>query len=160
MRAVLLLVAIGIGCGQSSEQAAGPPPEIENPYDEQASAAHDIETALAAARGDGKRVLLIFGANWCPWCRRLEHTLRNDAQIAQALRDGFHVVHVNTGARRSGVNADVNARYGDPMSNGLPVLVVLDAQGRVVTTQETGSLESGDRHDPAKVLEFLRRVRS
>lgn len=67
---------------------------------------------------------------------------------------------MNTGARRSGTHAAINQRYGDPMQHGLPVLVVLDGQGRRVITQETGSLEIGDRHDPAKVLEFLRRARS
>ena len=42
--------------------------------------------------------------------------------------------------------------------HGLPVLVVLDAAGRPLTTQDTGALEDGKTaHDPAKVLAFLRR---
>lgn len=36
-----------------------------------------------------------------------------------------------------------------------PYLTVLDARGKVVTHQETGALEEGDHHDPAKVLAFL-----
>jgi hypothetical protein len=41
------------------------------------------------------------------------------------------------------------------MRFGLPVLVVLDAAGKALTTQDTGKLEEGDHHDPAKVLAFL-----
>jgi hypothetical protein len=33
--------------------------------------------------------------------------------------------------------------------------VVLDADGRLLVTQETGVLESGQGHDPVKVLAFL-----
>ena len=147
---------------EAEEPAAdpeGPPPEVAEPYDESADAAQEIERALAAVRGTDKRVLLVFGANWCNWCRRLEHVLRHHAEVRAALGEGFEVVHVNTGARGSGRNAAVNERYGNPMQHGLPVLVVLDGSGEMVLTQETGSLEIGDRHDPTKVLAFLERAR-
>lgn len=133
-----------------------PPPEVARPYDDEADAEADI--AAAVARAGSGRVLLVFGANWCVWCRRLEHVLQNDAAVGSAL-EGFEVVHVSTGDRRSGHQEELNTRYGNPMENGLPVIVVLDGQGEMVTTQETGSLETGDRHDPAKVVEFLNRVR-
>lgn len=140
-------------------QPDGPPPEVERPYEEGVAAQAEIDAAVARADAEGKRVLLIFGGNWCVWCRRLEHVLRNEPRVVAALRDGWHVVHVDTGARRSGVNADVVARYGDPVQHGLPVLVVLDGDGTLVHTQETGSLEIGDRHDPERVLAFLNRYR-
>jgi hypothetical protein len=38
---------------------------------------------------------------------------------------------------------------------GVPYLTVLDASGKKLTDQDTGSLEIGDKHDPAKVLAFL-----
>lgn len=142
----------------AAEAAAdeAPPPEVARPYDDDADAEADITAAVARA-GSG-RVLVVFGANWCVWCRRLEHVLQNDAAVGAAL-EGFEVVHVSTGDRRSGHHAAIDERYGNPMQNGLPVLVVLDGQGELVTTQETGSLETGDRHDSAKVVEFLNRVR-
>jgi len=136
----------------------GQPLEVERPYDERADAERQLTQALAAARGNGKRVLVVFGANWCVWCRRLEHILKHHPEVSRALSDGFEVVHVDTGARRTGKNAAINERLGDPMRHGLPVVVVLDATGRVLTTQETGSLEDGDHHDPQRVLAFLRRT--
>jgi hypothetical protein len=50
----------------------------------------------------------------------------------------------------------VNDKYGNPIQHGLPVLVVLDTDGRQLTTKDTGELEEGDHHSPQKVLAFLK----
>jgi thiol:disulfide interchange protein len=138
----------------------GPPPEVANPYEPGVNAQAAIDAAIARAGTGDKHVLLVFGGNWCVWCRRLEHVLRNEPRVSAAIRDHFEVVHIDTGARGSGVNAPIAARYGDPQQHGLPVLVVLDGTGHQVATQETGSLEIGDRHDPERVLAFLNRFSS
>src|SRR5262249_24204714 len=46
------------------------------PYDATRNAAADVQEALAAANADGKRVLLDFGANWCPDCIALDRFFR------------------------------------------------------------------------------------
>jgi len=102
-------------------------------------------------------VLLVFGANWCVWCRRLDYTFRHEPRVVSALRR-FVVVHVDTGPRGSGKSAELDARYGHPTTHGLPVIVVLDGDGNLVATQDTGQLERGDRHDPDAILGFLARV--
>jgi thioredoxin-related protein len=135
------------------------PPEVERPYDESADADAQIRAAVERANAGNKRVLLVFGANWCVWCRRLEWVLRNHAEVHAKLGEHFEVVHVDTGARGSATNDAIVARYGDPVQHGLPVLVVLDGSGEPVATQETGSLEEGDHHDPVRVLAFLDRVK-
>ncbi|MEM6956723.1 MAG: thioredoxin family protein [Myxococcota bacterium] len=163
MRVWALVAIFLLACDEPVQEAPqvaserGAPPEVQRPYDENADADAEIRAALERA-GEDKRVLLMFGANWCPWCRRLEHVFRNNVDVSAKLRESFEVVHVNTGARGTGVNAAVNERYGNPLQHGLPVLVVLDGRGEVVRMQETGSLESGDRHDPARVLAFLGEV--
>jgi thiol:disulfide interchange protein len=141
-------------------RAPGPPPEIARPYEEGVDAQAQIDAAIAGARAENKRVLLVFGANWCSWCRRLDWTFQHDARVTAALAEGYRVVHVDAGARGTDTNRDVAARYGDPLPNGLPCLVVLDAEGAILRVQETGSLEDGDRHDPSRVLAFLAQWRS
>ena len=39
--------------------------------------------------------------------------------------------------------------------NGIPYLTVLDDEGKPIANQDTGSLEDGPEHDPAKVKDFL-----
>ena len=121
-------------------------------YDEAADGAKQVERALTQAKVENKRVLLMFGANWCGWCHRLHRLFESDAQIAARLKQGFVVVLIDVNKDH---NADTNKRFGNPTQFGLPVLVVLDAGGKALTTQDTGKLEEGDHHDPAKVLAFL-----
>lgn len=97
-------------------------------------------------------MLLQFGANWCPWCHKLHQLFASDAAIAAELKRSYIVVMVDV---NKGHNKAVDTRYGEPTKQGLPVLVVLDADGKQLTTQETGALENGPAHDPHKVLAFL-----
>ena len=151
-----------VGCSDPGDETTGHdgPPEIARPYDEHADAQAQINAALASSAEDGKRVLLVFGANWCPWCRRLDWVFQNDPDVSAALSSGYRVVHVDVGPRDSSTNRALAERYGNPMSRGLPCLVVLDDEGEVAHVQETGALEAGDHHDPALIVAFLRRWRT
>ncbi len=123
-------------------------------YDEQADARKQISAALARARAENRRVLIEWGANWCPWCHLLQETFRNDKDVKKKLLYEYDVVLVDVG--RSDKNLDLAAGYGaDFKTQGLPFLTILSADGKVLVNQETGSLEKGQAHDPAKVLTFL-----
>ncbi|MDI1319016.1 MAG: thioredoxin family protein [bacterium] len=128
-------------------------------YDTVADGKAQIAAALSTAKADHKRVLVKLGANWCIWCRRLSHTFETDAAVAKVLQANFVLVLVDVNHREGKQRNDVvNTRYGNPMAQGLPVLVVLDEDGHQLTTQETGALEDGKAaHDPAKVIAFLQR---
>ena len=129
--------------------AKSPRPAI---YDESADAAKQIADALALANKEDKRVLLQFGANWCGWCHKLHKLFETDAEIAARLKASYVVVLIDV---NNGHNEETNKRYGRPTVHGLPVIVVLDTDGKQVITQDTGELEQGDHHDPNKVLAFL-----
>jgi len=128
-------------------------------YDRTADGTAQIAAALTQARAGHKHVLVDLGANWCVWCHRLHHALHTDAAVAKILRDNFVLVLVDVNHRDGKKRNDaVNTRYGNPMEQGLPVLLVLDAEGHFLTTQETGALEDGkSAHDPAKIIAFLLR---
>ena len=121
-------------------------------YDENADGAKQIADALAVAKKENKRVLLQFGANWCGWCHKLHKLFQSDADIAAKLKEAYVVVLIDV---NKGHNGDINEKYGNPTRFGLPVIVILDATGKALTTQDTGKLEEGDHHDPKKVLAFL-----
>jgi len=82
----------------------------------------------------------------------LSGLLNTNAAIARIIKEHYVVVLIDVD---KGHNADVVKRYDDPTRFGLPVLVVLDGDGKLLTTQDTGKLEQGDHHDPAKVIAFL-----
>jgi thioredoxin-related protein len=158
-RSSLVLVCLGL-CALPLSAAPEYPKMGADIYDTKADGSQQIAAALQRAEAGHKHVLLMFGANWCIWCHRLHTTFERDATVAAALAKNFEVVLVDVNTRNGTKrNADVNERYGNPIKLGLPVLVVLDAGGKLLTTQETGALESGNGHDPKKVLAFLEQWR-
>ncbi|HEX6960735.1 MAG TPA: thioredoxin family protein [Lacipirellula sp.] len=167
---VLSFLSVMAGCSPPGTPAATAPaataaqtPEDAKPaegekaarpklYDPSADGFEQIDEALAKAKREDKRVLLQFGAEWCGWCHLLHRLFESDAQIAKKLETDYVVVLVDVDG---GHNKKVNEKYGNPMQHGLPVLVVLDADGAHVATQDTAELEEGDHHDPEKVMAFL-----
>ena len=78
-----------------------------------------------------------FGANWCGWCHKLHDLFKKDRKIAKVLMYDYEVVLIDVD-RIDGKqhNVKVNERYGNPTKLGLPVLVVLDADGKQLITQD------------------------
>jgi thiol:disulfide interchange protein len=125
-------------------------------YDVHADGSAQIATAVATAAVVNKRVILVFGANWCIECHRLSATFKNDAGVAKALEAGFIVVKIDVNQRHgTDRNEAVVERYGNPIAHGVPVLVVLDSDGKLLTTKDSGEWEEGEGHRPAKILAFL-----
>ncbi len=164
-RSILFFLAIMLGltflqCKSKSEAKQEKSwVEFKNIYDAEADAEADIRNAISKAQRDNKRVLLIFGANWCPWCQALHQLLENNKEILSFMSDNYEVVLVDLGKRDR--NMEIDARYGSPNKLGLPAIVVLEKDGTQLHSQETGSLEfpkdhSQKGHDPAKVMHFLR----
>ncbi len=157
---ILLVALTSLQCKSKSEakqeKSWG---EFKNIYDAKTDAEADIRKAISKAQSDNKRVLLVFGANWCPWCQALHQLFEENKEVHSFLADNYEVVLVDLGRRDR--NMDVDARYGNPNKLGLPAVVVLDKDGIQIHSQETGSLEfpkdhAQKGHDPAKVLHFLR----
>ncbi len=121
-------------------------------FDPARDAAADVATAVAQARAQGKRVLVDVGGEWCPWCHILDRFVEANADV-RSLRDAGYVwVKVNWSKENK--NEALLSRW--PKVQGYPHLFVLDGDGRLLHSQETGSLESGKDYDRAKFVAFLK----
>jgi len=96
-------------------------------------AAKDVESALASARKDGKRVLLDFGADWCPDCRVLGR-LFDDPGVAALADRNFHVVRIDVGRRDK--NGDLATKYQATSADWIPAIVVLNPDGTTVAATD------------------------
>lgn len=146
----LVLLALQPGLSLGSPGAA----EDRAIYDGR-DASPAITRAVRSAARQHKRILLIFGANWCVWCRRLDTTFRTSGAVSRELTRRFEVVHIDTDVP---ANAAIIRQLGNPTRHGIPALAVLDETGQLLLTQGTGDLEIGNRHDPSRILRFLQRV--
>src|SRR5215469_13165065 len=98
MRKWFIVVVLAGFAAASGVRAGAQSPTPATSFYPSSDAARDIDAAVAAARQDGKRVLLDFGADWCPDCRVLGG-LFEDASVAPIVSANFHVVRIDVGRR-------------------------------------------------------------
>jgi ketosteroid isomerase-like protein len=121
-------------------------------YPANADAHAEIKEAEERAAKEHKRILLVFGANWCFDCHVLDLAFQR-RDFAPALA-GYEVVHVDIGDDGK-KNADVAQAFQTPLDKGVPVLAVAEADGTVVFSQKNGEFEDARALTPEALLEFL-----
>ena len=123
------------------------------PYDETADSYKDIANAIKLADESERHILLTMGGNWCPDCRTLgEYFTRED--IKDWLDQRFIVVPVDVGEWDK--NLDIAERYGNPISEGIPALVVLDTDEKIVFATLAGELATARSLSGEDLIEWLK----
>ena len=107
------------------------------PYNESANAQVELANAIQLANKESKYVLIEMGANWCPDCRTLGRYFQRE-DIKTWLDERFIVVAVDIGEWDK--NLEISERYGNPISEGIPSLVVLDSKGKMQFATLAGEL--------------------
>jgi thioredoxin 1 len=132
-----------------------PEPAKPNPalYPDPNEAAPELKAATALAAKENKRVLVVFGANWCYDCHVLDTTFRSK-EFAHLVTANYVVLHVNIGDEGKD-NNDLAGRLGVGLDRGIPSLAVLDPNGQTVVAQRNGEFESTVRIGPDDVRAFL-----
>jgi thioredoxin 1 len=121
-------------------------------YPDPSVAKTEIQEALQRARTQHKRVILDFGGNWCGDCKVLDIYFHDPANKA-LLEDNFELVDVNIG--RYDANVDIADHYGIPLKHGVPALVVLSPDGKVLLAQTHGEFESMRHLQSSDLTKFL-----
>jgi thioredoxin 1 len=121
-------------------------------FPEPAMARPQLQQALARAKAEHKNVLLDFGGNWCSDCHLLDIYFR-DPVNKPLLEANYEKVDVNIGHLDE--NLDIVHKYGVPIDKGVPALVVLDSNGRVLHEQTHGRFESARVVESADLTKFL-----
>ncbi len=128
-------------------------------YDEAADARQQVEAATARAAADSKRVLIVWGANWCGSCKQLDKQMEqggvpgaNDAskKLWKTLFNEFEVVHLDVG--RFDKNIDLVRKWRADVSGGIPALTVLNGEGKVVANQDNAAVSALTANDDVAPL--------
>lgn len=123
-------------------------------YDPAADAEKAIEEAVVKAGNENKQVMIQVGGNWCPWCIKLHNYFNDNDTVKTLLSENYIYVMVNYSKENK--NEDVMKRLEYPQRFGFPILVILDAKGNRLHTQDTGFLEKNRSYDTSKVERFLK----
>ncbi|MGW6419639.1 thioredoxin family protein [Streptomyces sp. NPDC055055] len=110
-------------------------------YPTGADARGAVKAAVAAAKVDGRKVLIDFGANWCGNCKAADRVFATSG-VGGLLDASYHVVKVDIGSQDSSAFDLLRDYCTGEGAYKMPVLVVLDGNGKVVTeTHSTGNPE-------------------
>jgi len=149
-----LIVAVGAATqvGAQATKTLPQPTERRNLYPEGVDAKAEIAEALETAKKTHRRVLLVFGGNWCYDCHVLDAAFHTK-EIAPTLNRNYVVVHVNIGEYDK--NLDLADKYEVPLKKGVPAAAVLKSDGTLVVSQKNQEFEKARSMTTDAVLAFL-----
>lgn len=150
MKKILVTVLLGLGGLTLHAQQTKESVKLYHP---DANAKADISQAVARAKKEHKNVMLQVGGNWCIWCTRFHNTVAANDTLQQLMDKNYVLVYVNYEKKNAGDK--LWGELGYPQRFGFPVFVILDEKGNRIHTQNSGYLEEGKGHSPAKIAEFL-----
>jgi thioredoxin-related protein len=132
--------------------------EQRQKFDPERDAKRDIQNAVLLAQKTHKRILLDVGGEWCIWCHRLDSLFLQNKDLAEYLNKHYVVVKINMSKENE--NRELLSKY--PKVAGYPHLFVLDKNGKLMHSQDTGELEYPKNypikgHDKKKVFIFLKK---
>src|ERR1039458_10770718 len=127
----------------------------DNPYTETADAKLDIRQAVAQATTAKTPVIVVFGANWCGDCKMLDSAMKTGASAPLLKRD-FKIVKVNVG--HFDKNLDVAKAYGVPLAKGIPAVVIISTENKVLYATRDGDHANARKMGDNGIYEFFKRV--
>jgi thiol-disulfide isomerase/thioredoxin len=126
------------------------------------------QNKLSDAKAQNKMLVVVLGADWCPWCVSL-HKMLGSPRFGKGFSGKYELVDVGV------YNGKVKVPSGDTILNhlkdqahyarkidGIPVLVLVNPQNEKAVLIDTEPLEKNTEtkkgHDPKKVLAALEKA--
>jgi len=123
-------------------------------YPTAADAKKEIGEAVKSAATDHKRVLLVFGGNWCYDCHVLDRAL-HDGAAGRIVKESFLLVDVDIGAADK--NLDLAKQYKIPLEKGVPAVAILASDGKLLYSSGEGEFEAARKILKKDLVAFLNR---
>ena len=146
---ILLLHASA--CGVAADTVEPPPFYIVEQYDPRRDPVRDLAATIQLARRGGKHVIVQVGGDWCGWCHLLERTMKQNADIANALRKNFLVMKVSVSHENP--NQPFLSRL--PVIQSFPHLFAFNAEGKLIGSQDGTPLEADRGYSERAILALL-----
>lgn len=123
-----------------------------HPFDEKTVAQHDIDVALLAAKESGKRLLLVFGGNWCHDSRGLAAKFEREP-LRSLMAEAYEIVWIDVGHRDR--NLDQLKRFGVEKIIGTPTVLILSPSGELLNADTVHDWRTADSKSFEETLAYF-----
>lgn len=102
-----------------------PSPFIPPPIEEPPREITTYEEALAIAKQQNSKILIVFGAEWCGWCKKLDKETLKNKEVNKIIIEGKTIsIHVDVDKRK-----DLAKKFS---VRGIPAYVIVDKNENIV----------------------------
>lgn len=134
--------------------AAAPGRPEARPFGDPDRAGHDVADAMARAKANSHRVILVFGANWCHDSRALAGWFASP-RFAAMLAPRYEVVWIDVGQKDR--NLDLARRFGLDGIKGTPTVLMLDTTGKPLNLKDAPRWHDASTRSEDKIYRYFAR---
>ena len=127
--------------------------ESQKKFDPNRNPETDLKSAVNYAKSVNKRIILDVGGEWCIWCHRIDAFMDSTKEVKDYVEKHYVIVKINFSKENK--NEKFLSKY--PEIQGYPHFFVLDKNGKLLHSQNTGDLEKDKGYDKDKFLQFLQK---
>ena len=125
--------------------------QTEKLFDPTKDPFEDWKVTVDEATKLNKRIILDVGGDWCVWCHRIDTFMHSTEEIESLLDEHFIILKINFSKENK--NEKFLSQY--PAIEGYPHFFVLEKDGSLLHSQNTGELEKDKDYDKDKFVAFL-----
>lgn len=122
-------------------------------FDPSRDPSKDLQEAVYEANKSNKRIILDVGGDWCIWCHRLDDFINKNEDIKNFLNNNFIVLKINFSKENK--NEEFLSKF--PEIPGYPHFFVMESNGELLHSQNTGELEQDKGYGKEKMMTFLKK---
>lgn len=127
-----------------------------------------FKSSVAKAKGENKNLVLVLGAEWCPWCLSL-HKILHDPAFGGEFAKRFVLADIGMYEGKKKLESGLavfaklqEAAHSKKKLDGVPLLALMNPQNGKAVLIDTEPLEKNTKtskgHDPKKVLAALEKA--
>jgi thiol-disulfide isomerase/thioredoxin len=160
MKVALGLVAAAIalvvqpGAADTAAPVSVSPHPEARPFGDPDRAGRDVADAMARAKANGHRVILVFGANWCHDSRALAGWFASP-RFAAMLAPRYEIVWIDVGQKDR--NLDLARRFGLDGIKGTPTVLMLDPAGKPLNLKDAPRWHDASTRSEDKIYRYFAR---
>jgi thioredoxin-related protein len=121
-------------------------------FDPDRNPSKDLQNTITEASKTHKNIILDVGGEWCIWCHRIDSFIQSSEDITNYIQKNYILMKVNFSPENK--NEEFLSKY--PKIEGYPHFFVLDENGKLLHSQDTGLLEEAKSYGLKKFMAFLK----